>query len=138
MASLPAKLTESAWLYQPLASAARAGVEVAPGAVLSTLKVFETEVIPPSLSAVQVSVMPVVSALSVRASQPSVDRMIDSGSTMLQLTVTVVTYHPFEPSVPEMIGVTTGGVGSPGTSGAVPAAPGVSSRPTTTRVRMAA
>ena len=100
MASLPLKLTESAWLYQPLASAARAGLGVAPGAVLSILKVFETVVIPPSLSALQVSVMPVVSALSVRASHPSVDRMIDSGSTTLQLTVTVVTYHPFEPSCP--------------------------------------
>jgi hypothetical protein len=52
VASLPWKLTVSAWLYQPLTSAGRERVEpVACGGVLSTLRVFVTAVVPPSLSA---------------------------------------------------------------------------------------
>ena len=51
VASVPGKLTESAWLYQPPASVAREGAGVSAGAVLSTLNVFETVVIPPSLEA---------------------------------------------------------------------------------------
>jgi hypothetical protein len=66
-----------------------------------------------------------VSVVSVVESQPRVSRITDSGSSTLQFTVTFVTYQPFAPSVPVMIGVTTGGVGSPGTVGP-PAAPGVS------------
>ncbi len=58
--SLPSKSTERSWLYQPFESAAREGVAVVAGAVLSTLKGFEIVVVPPSLSAEHVSVVPVV------------------------------------------------------------------------------
>ncbi len=64
--------------------------------------------------------------MNVTALQPVVERMIDSGSVTDQLTVTLVVYQPLRPSVPVITGVTTGGVGSPGTFGR-PAAPGVSS-----------
>jgi hypothetical protein len=37
-------------------------------------------------------------------SQPLVLRMIDSGSVMLQLTVVFVTYQPFSPSDPVIVG----------------------------------
>ena len=53
--SLPLKSTERSWLYQPFESAARDGVAVVAGAVLSTLKIFEAVVMPPSLSAEHVS-----------------------------------------------------------------------------------
>src|SRR5919109_2100250 len=137
VSSVPAKPTLSAWLYQPFASAARDGVAVADGAVLSILNVFETVVTPPSLSAVHVSCVPVVLAVSVTVLQPFVERMIDSGSTTDQLTVTLLVYQPPLPSVPETTGVTTGGVGSPGTSG-TPGAPGArSSAPTPRTIRAA-
>jgi hypothetical protein len=71
--------------------------------------------------------------VKVTALQPVVDRMIDSGSVTDQLIVTLVVYQPLSPSVPVITGVTTGGVGSPGTLGR-PAAPGVSrSAPTAKR-----
>src|SRR5919108_2329005 len=115
--SLPVKPTLSAWLYQPFASAPRDGVAVADGGVLSILNVLETVVTPPSLSAEHVSCVPVVFVLSVMVLQPDVERMIDSGSTTDQVTVTLLVYQPPVPSVPDTTGVTTGGVGSPGTSG---------------------
>jgi hypothetical protein len=109
--------TLSGWLYQPFASAARDGDALAAGGVLSILKVLVTLVVPPSLSAVQFSCIPVVFAVNVDESQPVVERMIDSGSVTVQFTVTLVVYQPALPSVPVITGVTTGGVGSPGTSG---------------------
>ena len=92
---------------------------------------------PPSLSAEQVSVVPVVLFVNVTALQPVVERMIDSGSVTDQLTVTLVVYQPLSPSVPVITGVTTGGVGSPGTFGR-PAAPGVSRSAATAKRRAAA
>jgi hypothetical protein len=115
--SFPAKSTVSSRLYHPFTSAVREGDADVFGAVLSTLKGFSIVLVPPSLVAEHVRVTPVVSAANVRVSQPLVLRMIDSGSVMLQLTVVLVTYHPFVPSVPLITGVTTGGVGSPGTLG---------------------
>ena len=68
------------------------------GAVLSTLNGFETVVIPPSLSAVQLSGEPVVLLVNVTVLQPVVERMIDSGSVTDQLTVTLVVYQPLSPA----------------------------------------
>ena len=75
--------------------------------------------------------------LSDRVSQPVVERMIDSGSTTVQLTVVLVVYHPASPRVPVIAMVTTGGVGSPGTFGR-PAAPGVRSSAVTASRKTAA
>jgi hypothetical protein len=83
--------------------------------------------VPPSLVALHVSGMPLVSDVSVFVSQPVVERMIDSGSVTDQLTVTLLTYQLFVPSVPVITGVTTGGVGSPGAVGSPATAPGISS-----------
>ena len=135
--SFPLKSTERPWLYQPFESADRDGVAVVAGAVLSTLNVFPTVVVPPSLSAVHVSVVPVVLLVNVTALHPVVERMIDSGSVTDQLTVTLVVYQPLSPSVPVITGTTTGGVGSPGTFGR-PAAPGVSRSAPTAKRRAAA
>ena len=124
-------------MYQPFESATREGVAVVAGAVLSTRIGLETVVVPPSLSAEQVSVVPVVLPVNVNALQPVVERMIDSGSVTDQLTVTFVVYQPLRPSVPVITGVTTGGVGSPGTLG-TPVAPGASSSAPSVRRRTAA
>ena len=51
--------------------------------------------------------------------------------------MTLVMYQPFSPSVPVITGVTTGGVGSPGTFGR-PAAPGVSRSAATAKSSAAA
>ena len=107
------------------------------GAVVSTLIVLLTVVVPPSLDAVQVNVVPVVSDAIVVASQPLVDRITDSGSTTVQLSVTLVVNQPFVPGVPKRTGVTWGGVGSPGVFGAA-AAPAVSSSAPIARTSAAA
>jgi hypothetical protein len=106
VASLAENDTETAWSYQPFASANRDGVAVADGRVMSTLIVLLTVVVPPSLVAEQVNVLPVVSEMIVVASQPLVDKITDSGSTTVQLSVTLVVYQPFVPSVPKSTGVT--------------------------------
>jgi hypothetical protein len=124
-------------LYHPFASAARDGVAEVLGDVLSTLKVFEIVVVPPSLDAEHVRSVPAVSVVNVVALQPVVERMTDSGSVTVQLTVTLVVYQPLLPSVPNICGVMTGGVSSPGTSG-TPGAPEVSSNPPMPRAIRAA
>jgi hypothetical protein len=85
---------------------------------------------PPSLQARHEILVPGVSAVSVVASTQSAPRMIDSGSRIVQLTVTLLRYQPAEPSVPTVVGVISGGVGSPSTA----TAPGTTSSaaPTTT------
>jgi hypothetical protein len=138
VASAPEKPTVSEWLYQPFESARRPGVAVTEGAVLSRLNVLLTVVVPPSLVALHVSVVAVVSEASVVVSQPLVERMTDSGSSTFQPTVTFVTYQPLLPSVPVIIGVTTGGLGSPGVSGSPTTAPGSSSATPRARKRAAA
>src|SRR5438876_4564118 len=117
MASVPVKATISAWLYQPFASGARAGAAVTVGGVASRLIVTVLVVTPPSLVAEQVKDAPTVSATSVVASQPCSSKITDSGSWTIQLSVTLLTYQPLAPSVPYRTGVTSGGVGSPGTFG---------------------
>jgi hypothetical protein len=125
--SLPEKETVSAWLYQPFESGGRNGDAVTAGNVLSILIIFVvTVVVPPSLDAEHVNVTPVVSEVTVVALQPLSDKITDSGSTTVQLSVTCVVYQPFVPRVPKRTGVTCGGVGSPGVSGAATAL-GVSS-----------
>ena len=135
--SVPENETESAWLYQPFESAGRAGAAVTVGAVMSALIVLLTVVEPPSLDAEQVNVAPLVSDVIVVASQPLVDRITDSGSTTVQLSVTLVVYQPFVPRVPKRTGVTCGGVGSPGVLGS-PTAPVAGSSPPRARTRAAA
>src|SRR5215211_5106543 len=117
MPSVAANETLSGLLYQPLTSAVRDGKALEAGGVLSTLNVLPMLVVPPSLSAVQLSCVPAVFDVRVVALQPVVERITDSGSDTDQLIVTFDVYHPALPSVPVMTSVTTGGVGSPGTSG---------------------
>ncbi|MGZ4332862.1 MAG: hypothetical protein ACXVRJ_01125 [Gaiellaceae bacterium] len=98
--SVPEKETATAWLYHPFESADRDGVAVTDGGVMSTLMVLLTVVVPPSLVAEHVNVLPVVSNVIVVASQPLVERITEPGSTTVQLSVTFVVYQPFVPSVP--------------------------------------
>src|SRR5512147_1326115 len=72
--------------------------------------VTDCEAVPPALVAVQVSVVPVVSVVMLVVPQPEVLEMVDSLSTTLQLTLTLLVYQPFVPSVPVTVGVITGGV----------------------------
>ena len=135
--SVPENETDSAWLYQPFESAGRDGAAVTVGAVVSTLIVLLTVVVPPSLVAEHVNVAPVASEVIVVASQPLVDRITDSGSTTVQFSVALVVYQLFVPSVPKMTGVTCGGVGSPGVFGS-PTAPDVGNSAPRARTRAAA
>ena len=137
MVSMPGNLIVTGCRCQPAAFGSGSGSGTRVGAVLSILNVLVTLVSATSVAALQDSVWPAVSAVSVLMSQPSVSMISDSGSEILHLTVTFVTYQPWEPSVPVISGTTTGGVGSPGTSGR-PAAPGDSSRPPIPRSRSAA
>src|SRR5262245_10089308 len=57
----------------------------------------------------QVTVVPLVSALSVRPSQPAEDAMPDSGSLTSQLTLTAPVYQPARPAGPETFALITGG-----------------------------
>ena len=79
--SLPSKSTERSWLYQPFESAARDGVAVVPGAVLSTWNVFETVVVAAVALRRAGERVPIVSRCNVTALHPVVERMIDSGSS---------------------------------------------------------
>jgi hypothetical protein len=76
--------------------------------------VTDAELVPPALVAVQVSVVPAVSAVIVVVPHPLVEVTGDSGSVTVQLTVTSLTYQPPLPSVPLTVGVICGGVVSDG------------------------
>ena len=65
---------------------------------------------PAPFLAEHVRVAPGVFVVSVVVSQPFEDAIPDSLSVTLQLTVTLLWYHPFLPKVPETWGVTSGGV----------------------------
>ena len=65
---------------------------------------------PAPFVAEQVSVTPVVSAVSVVPEQPFEDATPDSGSAADQTTETLLRYQPFGPIVPDIVGVITGGV----------------------------
>src|SRR5438105_3405112 len=86
-------------------------VMVVSGAVLSILIVDEAEMdrsMP--LVAVQSTVVPAVSALSVVVRQPHDVATPDSGSATLQVSATSLVYQPLAPRVPEMVAPIVGGV----------------------------
>src|SRR5437879_5251205 len=88
------------------------------GGVVSILTVTEVEFdSPAALLAVQVSFTPAVSAVRMFVPKPDEGTMLDPGLVTLHLTVTLLTYQPFFPSVPVTWGTMTGGVTStPNTS----------------------
>ena len=107
--------TVTSLTYQPFVPAVHAVIaRLADGPVLSSLIVTEFELVPPALVAVQVRVVPVVSAVSVVALHPEEEVMADSGSLTVQLTFTLLVYQPLLPAVPVTLGVMTGGVVSHG------------------------
>jgi hypothetical protein len=81
------------------------------GGVTSILIVVDTELDNPApFLAKQVRVVPIVLAFSVVGPHPVEDAMPDSGSVTVQVTLTLLRYHPLLPMVPTMFGVTTGRV----------------------------
>ena len=80
------------------------------GAVLSSLIVTLWEAVPPALVAVQVKVLPAVSAVMFVEPHSMSVVTVDSGSVTVQLAVTSLVYQPLLPRVPVMVGVMTGGV----------------------------
>src|SRR5262245_32890951 len=88
----------------------RLGATEQVGAVLSTLMVTLRDAGPPVLLAEHVKLVPAVSLVTVCVAQPLVDVIVDSLSTTLHDTVTLLVYQPFEPSTPVTVGVMTGGV----------------------------
>ena len=73
----------------------------------------ELDDVPPALVAVQVSVTPpAVSEVTLAASQPDDEDMVDSGSVTFQLTFTLLVYHPLVPKVPLIFAAMIGGVES--------------------------
>jgi hypothetical protein len=98
--------------YQPAPFGALLGVTEADGAVASSFSTFVvTEVVPPGPEAVQVSVVPVLGALTLIAgSHPVVD--VTDPLTDQCTTMDVLTYQPLFPVVPSIVYVTTGGASS--------------------------
>ena len=91
VASLPLQLTVTGFRYQPFASGERVGAAVATvGEVASILIVFVvTAVVPPSLVAVHVRVVPVLGpSILIAGSQPLVELIGELGSLTLQWTTT--------------------------------------------------
>ena len=91
VASLPLQLIVTGFRYQPFASAERAGAAaMLVGAVASILTVFVvTAVVPPSLVAVQVRVVPGLGpSILIAGSQPLVELIGELGSLTLQWTTT--------------------------------------------------
>jgi len=86
-------------------------VAAATGGVLSIFIVTELEVdTPEPFFAEHVSVTEAVSLARVVVVQAVEEAMPDSGSVTLQVTVTLLRYHPLLPSVPVIWGMMTGGV----------------------------
>lgn len=79
------------------------------GAVLSIRMVTDCVVESPALLvAVQETTVLAVSVVKIVGAQP--EKMPDCASVVVHDTVTLLMYQPFEPDVPDMFGVTTGGV----------------------------
>src|SRR6478609_926186 len=94
IASVIVKCTSTAVLFQPFAFA---GVRVAEmdGSVLSILSVTDCEVDNPTpFVAVHVRVSDAVSVLVVVVEHPVEEAMPDSGSVVVQFTVTSLRYQP--------------------------------------------
>jgi hypothetical protein len=133
VASLPLQLIPTALLNQPLWSGARAALALTlVGAVASTFSIFVvTDVVPPSLVAEHVRVVPVFgSSIRIAGSQPVVDVIDESGSltdqwTTMNLPLVLPVYQLLFPSVPSIEYETIGGVASWGTKRAA-ACPGES------------
>src|SRR5262249_48662516 len=90
---------------------AEAGIPEMIGGVLSILIVTGTELDNPTpFVAEHVSVTPAVSAVSVEGLQPDEDAIPDSGAATVQLTFTMLVYHPLLRKVPEIIRTITGGL----------------------------
>src|SRR5918998_4019064 len=90
--SLPLKVTQTAWLYQPLTSAARAGAPpVTTGAALSSLILKSTATLASPSSATQTWFAPDVSIVIVLLVQPSTT--LSAGATVHSI-VTSDRYQP--------------------------------------------
>jgi hypothetical protein len=101
-------------MFHPFALAAVRVYETT-GGVLSILIVIDTDCDKPApLTAVQVTIVPVVSALRVIAEHPVVDAIPDSASLTVQLTVTSLRNQLLMPEGPVAVGETIGGVVSDG------------------------
>jgi hypothetical protein len=88
-------------------------VIIVSGALRSILTVTESCVLRPApFVAVQVTVVPAVSAVSVVAAQPVEVAMSETGSETAQLTATSPVYQPLAPNFPVTDGVTAGGLES--------------------------
>ena len=76
------------------------GMQVRLGDVASRFTVTVSVLVPPSLVATQVNVVPAVSAVTVTVSQPLRAEIGVCGSRTSQLTVTSPVYQPPSPSWP--------------------------------------
>src|SRR5687767_747009 len=95
------------------------------GAVRSIFTVTDFVAVPPPLTALQVSVVPLVSSLRMVVSQPVREVIEDSGSFTDHVTVTRVLFHPFALGSGETRGSMTGAVVSPAGGGLVTVTPNV-------------
>src|SRR4051794_16191211 len=83
-----------------------------PGAPASRLMVTDWIVLPPALDAAHVLVMPAVSDVTATGAHSVDTETGPSGSVTVQLNMTSLVYQPSEPSVPDTVGMTSGGVRS--------------------------
>ena len=75
------------------------------------MMVTDSELLRPApLVAEHMSMVPAVLEVRFVAPQPVDELIPDSGSVTLQLTVTLLVYHPLAPSVPVIVGTICGGV----------------------------
>jgi hypothetical protein len=112
-ASVPVKDTTTLVLFQPAALGAGVAAATAVGRVMSILMVAATEFVSPAeFTAVQVNVVPGVSAVRVTGSQPveTSELIPEMGSVTVQLNVTLELFHPAELGAGEITGTTTGAV----------------------------
>jgi hypothetical protein len=102
-------------LVQPAAFGVGVTTAATFGGVRSILTVTETDVVSPApFTAEQVNVVPGVSAEREVVPQPELDAIPDSGSLVLQLTVTgIEVFQPLPFGTGLTVGTTTGGVVSP-------------------------
>src|SRR5437867_2480939 len=109
--SVPDACTVTSVTYHPLRPIVPTVTErFAVGAVLSILIVTESVDEPPVLCAVQEEAVPIVSVVTSCVPQPESIVARDSRSVTVHATVTSDVYQPFEPAVPVMVLVMTGGV----------------------------
>jgi hypothetical protein len=127
-ASLQANPAITVWFWTKLAPLAGDAIDAA-GGVASRLIVIDLDVVPPLLLAVQVSVVPAVSAVIHVLPHPDFDEIRDCASVTVHVTMTFDLYQPPLPGVPMTVAVMPGGVESFAHAGVATAAP--SPRPRT-------